>query len=188
MTVHVKRKVFTVEDYHRMIEAGVFAENNRFELLDGKIIEMAAVSSIHAACVARVNGLLVQRLGSRAIVWNQSPVILNDLSEPEPDIALLQPRDDFYANALPKPVEIFLIVEVSHTTLGFDRSRKSPHYAHAGIVEAWIIHLESGHVEVYRRPQPQGYAEVQTYRHGQQLAPVAFPDVTLDVDEILGTA
>src|SRR5687768_1102698 len=96
-----ERHRFTVEEYHRMGDTGLFGRDDRVELVEGEIIDMAPVGSRHAACVARLTRLLVSQLGERAIVWVQNPVQIGDLSEPQPDIAVLVPRTDFYAGAHP---------------------------------------------------------------------------------------
>ncbi len=169
-----------------MVDAGVLTEDDRVELLAGEIVEMAPISSYHAACVNRLNALFGSRLGQRAIVHVQNPIILDDRSEPEPDLALLRPREDYYTESHPRPEDMLLVVEVAYTTLEFDRGTKIPLYARSGVAEAWLVDLNEGCIYVYRHPRAQGYRDVQTYRRGDVLAADAFPDVTFSVDEILG--
>jgi Uma2 family endonuclease len=186
MAVQLLRRRFTVEEYHQMAEAGVFSEDERVELIDGEIIEMAAIGSRHASCVMRLNYLFSQRIGEQAIVNVQNPVHLSLSSEPQPDVALLRPRADFYAQGHPQPPDVFLIVEVADSSVGFDRELKAPLYARAGIPEMWLANLTDDHVDVYRHPHPSGYQEIRRVQRGQRLAPAAFPDVDLAVDDILG--
>jgi Uma2 family endonuclease len=114
-------------------------------------------------------------------------VVLSELSEPQPDIALLKPRPDFYRDAHPRPSDVLLLVEVADTTVGYDRLRKLPLYARAGIDEYWIVNLPDAVIEVYRVPSGEGYRETLEFRSGDSVAPEAFPDVPLDAAAILGT-
>ncbi|MBE9078966.1 Uma2 family endonuclease [Romeria aff. gracilis LEGE 07310] len=186
MTVQILRKKFTVEQYHRMIESGILTERDRVELLQGEIIEMSPIGRQHAACVDRLNELFVMGLAAKAIIRVQSSIRLNDSSEPQPDLAILQRRSDFYANGHPQPKDIFALVEVSDTTVEFDRSVKVPLYAQDNIAEVWIIDLNAQLIEVCRQPQSTGYQRVQTFRRGQSLAFQAFAEVQFLADRILG--
>jgi Uma2 family endonuclease len=186
MAVQLLRRRFTVEEYHQMAEAGVLSEDERVELIDGEIIEMAAIGSRHAAGVKRLNHLFSQRLGARALISVQDPIQLSASSEPQPDVALLRPQADFYAQGHPQPTDVFLVVEVADTSVGFDRDLKAPLYAQAGIPEMWLANLTDDYVDVYRHPHPSGYQDVQRVQRGQRLTPEAFPDVELAVDDILG--
>jgi Uma2 family endonuclease len=180
-----ERHRFTVEEYHRMASAGLLGEDDRVELVEGEIIDMAPIGSRHNACVARLTRLLVGRLGERAIVFVQSSVRISDLSEPEPDIAVLVPRDDFYAGAHPGPTAILLVVEVADATVGWDRSVKIPMYGRAGVAEAWVVDLTTETVEIWTEPGPDGYAATRRAGRGDELD-VAGVTVTVTVDEILG--
>lgn len=166
-----------------MAAAGLFGEDDRVELVEGEVIDMAPIGSRHAACVDRLTRLLVSRLGERAIVRVQSPVRMGDLSEPQPDVAVLAPRGDFYAAAHPGPADVLVVVEVADSTLGWDRGVKVPLYARAGMAEAWVVDLAAEAVEVSRSPGPDGYAEMRRAGRGEWLD-VASVDVA--VDEILG--
>jgi Uma2 family endonuclease len=185
MSTQIVRKHFTVSEYHKMIEAGVFHEDDRIELLGGEIVAMSPIGSRHAACVNRLNRLFMKRLGDQAIVAVQNPIEISEESEPQPDLTLLKSRPDFYSAAHPKPSDIYLLVEVADTTASYDRRVKLPFYARAGITEVWLIDLEAQQVEVYREPSAQGYRQMQIVERGQSLKIQAFPDVTLNVDEIL---
>jgi Uma2 family endonuclease len=177
---------FSVADYYRMAEAGILRPDERLELIDGVIIAMSPIGNRHAACVDRFNDLLKERIGRRAIVRIQSPIHLGDRSEPQPDLALLRPRSDYYASAHPGPSDVHLVIEVMDTTAQYDRSAKLPLYARAGITEVWLVDLEGQAVEVYRRPAADQYTERSVHPRGQGLSPEAFPDVVLAVDAILG--
>ena len=184
MSVPLVRRRFTVDEYHRMVQAGILSEDDRVELVEGEIVEMVPIGSRHAACVNRLNRLL-SRAGERAVLSVQNPIRLSAHSEPQPDLALLLPRQDFYASAHPGPEDVLLVVEVSETSSGPDREAKIPLYARAGIREAWLIDLEGEVVEVYQRPSSDGYGEVRSFRRGERISPEAFPDLTLSVEEVL---
>lgn len=186
MSIELLRKQFTVWDYYQMVKAGILKEDERVELIAGEIIEMSPISSHHAACVRRLIRLFSQLLGDRAIVAAQNPVVLSDFSEPQPDIALLKPRTDFYATAHPQPQDILLLVEVADTTINYDRSVKMPLYAASNISEAWIVDINGQTIETYRQPASNGYQHIQTLQRGQGLFVQAFPEVNLTVDELLG--
>lgn len=178
-------RLFTVDEYHRMAEVGILTEDDRVELIEGEIVEMSPIGSRHVACVNRLTRLFTQEGGEGAIVSVQNPIRLSEYSEPEPDLALLRPRLDFYAEALPGPEDTLLVVEVMETSAEYDRQKKLPLYAQAGIPEVWLVDLAAECIEVYRQPSPGGYEEVQRRCRGERLAPQAFPDVELTVDEIL---
>lgn len=186
MPVQVLRRSFTVEEYHRMAEAGILGEDDRVELLEGEIVEMAPIGSGHAACVDRLTHLLVRQFAEKAIIRVQNPVRLGERSEPQPDLALLRPRPDFYAKAHPGPEDILLLVEVAETSVGVDREVKLPLFARAGVPEVWLVDLPGERIEVYRKPTPQGYQEVRQVRRGECVASQAFPDIALAGGEILG--
>ena len=186
MTAALTKRRFTVDEYHRMAEVGILTETDRVELIDGEIVEMAPVGSRHASVVKRLNALLTGRLGARAIVSVQDPVQLSKESEPQPDVVLLRPTPDFYAGSHPEPVDTLLLIEVADTSLLYDRGVKLPRYATARVIEVWIVDLAEDAVEVCRTPGPDGYRDVVRVPRGGSLSPVAFPDLTLGVDEILG--
>jgi Uma2 family endonuclease len=185
MSVVAERYRFTVEEYHRMIDAGIFHEDDHVELLDGEIFVMTPIGRLHTSVVDRLTRFLVSRLGDRAIVRVQGPVPAGPRSEPEPDIALLRDVQDFYATTTLEPDSVLLVVEVADTSLGYDRA-KLRIYAAAGIVEVWIVNLQGGVVETHRRPDAGIYRETHVHHRGERLAPSAFPDLVLTVDEILG--
>lgn len=186
MAVQILRKKFTVGQYHQMIESGILTDRDRVELIKGEIIEMSPVGRRHAACVDRLTELFVLSFASKAIVRTQNPIQLSNNSEPQPDLAVLRRRDDFYATGHPKPDDIFLVVEVSDTTVDFDREVKIPTYAEEGIAEAWLVDLNAQTLEVYRHPKPSGYQSKQQFNRGQTIAVPGFPDVQFSIEQLLG--
>jgi Uma2 family endonuclease len=168
-----------------MADAGILTEDDRVELIEGEIVQMAAIGSRHAACVNRLNRMLVQQAGETAVVHVQNPVRLSDLTEPQPDLAVLRAREDFYAARHPVPADTLLVIEVSHTTLGYDREIKIPLYALAGIPEVWIVDVEGELVEVYREPSGHQYAVQENARRGAVLRPLLVPGIALPVENIL---
>jgi Uma2 family endonuclease len=155
------RRRFTVDEYYRLAEAGILTSDDRVELLDGEIIDMVPIGSRHAAHVAKLDRLISSSLGDRAIVWIQNPIRLDRFSEPEPDIALLKPRDDFYASAHPGPDDVFLIIEVADSSLEFDRANKVPLYAEHGIPSVWLLNLQDEAIECFGQPRDGEYHSVQ---------------------------
>jgi Uma2 family endonuclease len=186
MAIALKRRRFTVDDYHRMAEVGILTEDDRVELLDGEIVEMSPIGSDHAGHVKRLIALFTSRLGARVVVSVQDPVSLSRHSEPQPDVALLRPRADFYAGSHPQPEDVLLLIEVADTSVETDRRIKLPLYAQAGLREVWLLDLDAERLEVYREPAAEGYREVHVLARGQEIAPQAFPDLTLRVDDLLG--
>lgn len=156
MTQLVRHR-FSVDDYERMGQAGVLGEDDRVELLEGEIVDMTPIGSRHAACVDRLTAVFSERLGGRAIVRVQNPVRLDDWSEPQPDIALLRVRDDYYAGAHPGPDDVLLLVEVADASAASDRLSKLPLFAAAGIAETWLLDLTASTVEIYRDPAAGRY-------------------------------
>ena len=169
MTVQIARHLFTTSEYEKMVSAGILTENDKVELLNGGIVEMTPIGSAHASCVKRLNHLLVQKVGSRAIVGVQDPVWLDEQSMPEPDLSLVAPRGDYYVDAHPGPDEILLLIEVADTTLEFDRSVKLPLYARAGTPEMWLVDLNAGCVEVHNMARGGSFRQMRLYNRGDML-------------------
>ncbi len=186
MSVQTQRRLFTVQEYHLMNEAGVFRDNERVELIEGEIIQMAAIGRRHAARVDRLAEFFYDQVRTSAIVRVQNPICLNDNSEPQPDIALVQRRADFYEESLPNSQDVLLLVEVADSTVNYDRDVKIPHYARSGIQEVWLWDLEANCLEVYRDPTTNGYISMQRFERGQLVSPLAFPELTVSIDLILG--
>ena len=186
MPVDVAKKMFTVDDYYRMAEVGILGPEDRVELIDGEIIQMSPIGDRHAVCVLRANHLFTDLLRGRALVNIQNPLRLSNYTEPEPDLVLLKPRTDFYAAKKIRPEDALLVVEVSDTTLRYDRKVKTPRYAAAGVPEVWIVNLDGDELLVYRNPSTDGYSTSLTLHRGDTLSPTAFPDVVFKADDLLG--
>lgn len=186
MSVQIAKHWFTVAEYDRMGEAGILTEDDRVELVEGEIIEMSPIGERHAACVDRLAELFSEQLQRRVIVRVQNPIQLGSFSEPQPDIALLKRRDDFYRRAHPTADDVLLVVEVADTTIEYDRQIKVPLYARAGIAEVWIVNLVDEQIEIYAQPVSDAYQNKREARRGETInSPSAF-DVTLSVEDILG--
>jgi len=184
MTTQTLRRQFTIHDYARMREAGIFAEDDRVELLDGEIYLMSPLGPLHIAIVNRLNKLLVRQVADDAIVSIQNAVRLNDYSEPQPDVAILQPRDDFYAGAHPVAEDVLLVIEVADTSVEYDRAEKLPRYAAAQIAEAWLIDVASETLEQYWQPRNGKYLLKRLAERGDVVAAQAIPILQMPVDRI----
>ena len=185
---------FTLDEYHQLIESGFFQPHERIELINGYLVMMSPLNPPHAATTTRLMGLFYEHLGQRCIIRVQQPVILKGpKSEPEPDIVLAKSRTDFYAQEHPGVENVLLLVEVSDSTLRYDRTTKKRDYAAEGIADYWIINLEAEQIEVYRDLylSATGEADYKTklkFTHGQTLAPLKFPECEIAVDEIMPVA
>jgi len=182
----LQRRRFTADEYHRMAEAGVLRADDRVELVDGEIVEMTPIGSRHAACVDRLMVLLQRCAEGRDILRVQGPIRLDAHSEPQPDLAVLKRRADFYASAHPGPDDVILVVEVADASLRYDRDIKVRLYARAGIRETWLVDLQNERVDVFTDPTPLGYRESRQIRRGERLTSEALPAASLLVDEMLG--
>ena len=171
---------FTVDDYHRMTEAGILSADERTELIEGVVVTMSPIGAPHFVAVLLLDQLLRNAVGTRAVVSVQGPIRLPPRSEPQPDLALLHPPTGRYRAVLPGPADVFLLVEVSDSTLARDRDVKAPLYAAHGIPEYWLVDLEARHVLVHRDPLP---AE----RRWQSVQPVR-SDAVLDLAALPGAA
>lgn len=186
MTVQLLRKKFTVTEFQQMSETGIIKDDERVELLEGEIIEMGKIGSRHAAFLDRLNDLFREKLGKRVLVRSQNPIQVDSYSQPQPDVALVRRREDYYEKAHPSPVDVFLLVEVADTTSESDREIKIPLYGRSGILETWLVNLNETCIEVYRYPTSNGYQQIQKLVPGEIIVPVSFPDLQVRVDEILG--
>jgi Uma2 family endonuclease len=180
------RHRFTVDEYEALGRLEEFWDGPRLELIDGEIVEMAPIGPDHASGVAWLVARLITGLGDRAVVRGRSPLRLGDLSEPEPDVTVLIPPLDRYRRRHPVAEDVLLLIEVSNSSLRFDRRTKVPLYARHGVAEVWIVDLAGGTVEVHRAPSPEGYGVVEQRGRGEAVCHAAFPDVELAVAEILG--
>lgn len=186
MTAQIHKRAFTLEEYHRIGKTGILLPDDRVELINGEVLELAPIGRRHAACVDRLNQLFHERLRGRAIVRVQSPIALGPRSEPQPDVTLLRPRDDFYASHHPEVDDILLVIEVSESSLEYDREVKLPQYASAGVREVWLVDLAIGQVHVFRDPIGGQYRRVEAVRQDTPMAVEALSDLRLTAREILG--
>ena len=179
------RHRLNVDDYHRMAEAGILGEDDRVELIDGDLIDMAPIGQDHAATVNGLNHLLVMACGDRAIVSVQNPARLDRFSEPQPDVTLFRPRADNYrTGARPGPADVLLLVEVADSSLRYDRAVKLPLYARAGIGEVWIVDLRRRVVDVHRTPVGDGYATVETHLPDATVTLALAPEIRVDLRRV----
>lgn len=178
-------RLFTVEEYYRMGEAGVFDNDGQVELLAGRIYKLSPKNPLHSAAVGIAGECLSKRIGKKGLVRTQEPIHFDDYSEPEPDIALVKVRADRYSKSHPTPEDCLLLLEASLTTLKHDRNVKSRHYAAAGIKQYLILNLRSRELEDYRDPNAEGYRTKHTYRADESFNLVAFPDTLIKVSEML---
>jgi Uma2 family endonuclease len=185
MSVQIAKHYINACEYERMIEGGVFDEGARLELIEGEIIEMSPIGKRHAACVGRLNEIFSRLASDNAIVWVQNPIQLDDYSEPQPDIALLLRRADFYADALPTPADVLLVVEVADTSVEYDRKLKLPIYARSGIPEVWIVNLPDELIETYARPSGDGYEVASQRVRGEEVASSTLPTLIVKVDDVI---
>jgi Uma2 family endonuclease len=186
MSIQLEKRLFTVNEYHKMVEAGILSEDDRVELLDGEIIKMNPIGSYHAGRVNRLNTLFNARLGQAVIVSIQNPIQTDEYSEPQPDLTILKFREDFYTNSHPTQEDILLLIEVSDTSVVYDRDVKIPKYAQSLITEAWILNIPDEILEVYLNPTNGKYQNIKYFHRGQSLSPKNIPDLVLSVDELLG--
>lgn len=175
--------LFTVEEYHRMGEAGLF-DGQQVELIYGKIIDMSPSKSDHAGIVKRLNNLLRNILDENYIISVQDPIHIDDHSEPEPDVAILQYRKDYYTESHPTPKETIIVIEVANSSLEKDQKVKLPLYAEANIPEVWIVNLKDNQLEQYRVPSPKGYSSIRILGNGDTLNNEVMG--SLAVEKILG--
>lgn len=180
-----RRHRITVDEYYRMAEVGLLAPDARVELIDGEIIDMAPVGADHSSVVSDLNYLFVPAVGDRGIVRIQSPVRLDRSSEPQPDVAVLAPRDHRFRRVHPAPADVLLLIEVSDSTLRYDRDVKVPLYARHGIPEVWIVDLQNGELRTYRSPEGGGYIEQATTQKPGVMHIAALPGVVVDLAGIL---
>jgi len=186
MAMPLATRRFTVDEYHRMAEVGILREDDRVELLDGQIVEMTPIGRRHAACVTRLTHLVAPLAGGGATLRIQSSLIVGEDQEPQPDVALVRYRSDGYETGHPRGPDTLLVIGVADTSVESDQERKLPLYARAGIPETWLANLPGDALELYREPRAGTYTGVRTARRGDTVAPLAFPNRVLPVDDILG--
>jgi Uma2 family endonuclease len=179
-----QRHRLTVAEYYRMGEVGILSREARVELIEGEVIDMPPIGSLHAGTVDYIADVVRLACGGRAIVRTQNPVFLSLHSEPQPDIALLRPRSDFYRSSHPTPADVVLIVEVADTSLAYDTQIKLPLYARHGIPEVWLTDLPNRRFLVHRTPTPTGFQDVQTLTDLSAVTPLSLPGVSIDLSDV----
>jgi Uma2 family endonuclease len=181
---HEKRRQFKVSEYYRMAEAGVLSPEDRVELIEGEVITMSPIGSRHAACVRRLDASLTRSIPHLAIVSIQSPIAIDEYSEPEPDVALLKPRDNYYSDRHPRPEDVLLVIEVAETSLEYDRLVKLPLYARAGIPEAWLVNLSKDVIEVHTEPVNGVYQACRIVTRGETIASLVLTELTIETADL----
>lgn len=184
MAIPIPHRKFTVEQYYQMAATGILAPDERVELIEGEIIEMAPIGPRHAMCVDRIVQLVIEKLGRSVHLRCQNPIRLSNYTEPEPDIALAKRAD--YSVRHPVGDDVFLTIEVSDSTLEKDRTLKQKIYANANIPEFWIVNLPEDVVEIYRSPAGDIYQERKLVSREESISPQLLPNLVLSGEELLG--
>ena len=176
---------FTVAEYYRMAEVGILGPEERVQLIEGEIIVMPPIGHGHAGKLMRSSHLFHGLAGGQFLVQTQNPLHLDDGSEPEPDVMLLRPRADYYETAHPTPADLFLAIEVSDSTLEYDRNHKAQIYGRAGVAQTLVLNLPEDCIENFTEPGPQGYGRHTIHRRGDKIRLIALPDLELAVEDLL---
>jgi Uma2 family endonuclease len=186
MQMEATKKLFTVYEYYQMAETGILSEPARTELINGEVIEVSAMGVRHRAAVNRGSDLLVPLFKDKAQISVQLPVRLNDFNEPQPDLCFLRPRRDFYETRHPGPSDVFMIMEISDISLGYDRDVKLNVYAAARVAEVWILDLASQILLVFRDPSRKTYRTSLSFSRNDSVSLSAFPEISISVSDLLG--
>lgn len=187
--LHARERRVSVDEYHRMADAGILTRDDRVELLSGRIITLSPIGASHFHVVNALEEAFARRLytsdAPAARISVQNPIRLNDFSEPEPDVVLYRP--DVPRDRIPTPEDVLLVVEVADTTVEYDRTVKAAAYADAGLPEYWLVDVSRAAVDVYREPDGATYAERIRHRSGDALSVAALPALDpVDVGAVLG--
>jgi Uma2 family endonuclease len=185
MQTLLPRHRIDVDQYYQLAEEGILAPDARVELIDGEIIDMPPIGPSHSAVLSRLAALFYRAVTAQGHVRIQLPVRLDRFSEPVPDLALLRARDDDYSRGHPSPAEALLLIEVSHSTLSFDRNMKIPLYGRHGIPEVWIVDIEGLRVQFFRSLGDGRYEDVQTTSSPGLVSPTMLPEITVDLKDLL---
>ena len=176
---------FTVAEYYRMAEVGILGPEERVQLIEGEIIVMPPIGPLHAGSLDGSTSIFYRAQDDRFYIRTQNPLRLDDGSEPEPDIALVRPRADRYTTAHPTPTDTFAVIEVSNSTLEYDRNHKAQIYGRAGVAQTLVLNLPEDCIENFTEPGPQGYARHTIHRRGDKIRLIALPDLELAVEDLL---
>ena len=183
MSVQVSKRLITVEEYHKMGEVGILKEKG-LELIHGEIIEMSPKGSKHSKIVKNLNKLLAQILGDQGIISIQDPIIASNFSEPEPDVAILKYRDDFYGDEHPYGKDVLLVIEIADTSVVYDRKVKLPIYAESGVPECWLIDLNKKEIYMYWQPMGNAYKFSELVRESE-LVKAHYFELKIPIQQIL---
>lgn len=182
--LQLTRHKLTVDEYHRMGEAGLFAPGSRVELIDGEIFDMAPIGSVHASIVTTLSMFLSRAVSQGERVTAQSSIRLLPDSEPQPDILVLKARPDRYSASLPTPADVLLLIEVADSSLHADRQEKVPLYARHGIAEVWLFDVAARQLEIYTEPNNGAYSRMLRLAADGAITPSLFPVPPLPLAEI----
>lgn len=182
----VVRKKFRSDEIHKMIKVGILPEESGWELIRGEIVRRMSIGSKRVGTVIKIGKLFERKIGEDVLVSAQNPVHLDEYNEPEPDVALLKPRGDFYTESLPTPADVLLLVEVSDSTVEYDREFKKILYAEAEIAEFWLVNLKNNTIECYTSPKNGNYRLAKILEKGEEIRSETIERLTLQVEEILG--
>ena len=187
MVMEMTKRRFCVKDFYLMDEAGVFCENDRVELVDGEIVDMAPIGSYHAFSVDALTHVLVRAVPEDVRVRVQGPLQMDESAMFQPDLAILRPREDNYAEANPTPKDVLLVIEVSDSTVNYDRNVKIPKYAQAGVPEVWQVNLPYSFIDRFVDPDPatSRYRSVMRLARGQRIMPTHLKEVAVEVSDVL---
>ena len=186
VAVEVSRRRFTADEYQQMAKAGILREGDPFELIEGEVVAKMTIGPRHSAVVDHLTQHFVLCAGPMAIVRTQGAVRLNLFNEPEPDLALLRRRPDYYRSAHPGPADILLVVEVAESSIGYDRTVKAELYARLGVVEYWLVDLNTDTVTRHTEPVDGHYRRVEPVPAGEPFAPQRLPACAVTTDAIFG--
>ena len=177
---------FTVDEYYKLIDLGMLHDYEQAEIIEGELIRKMPIGDKHAAVVERLNEFLRDELGKSVSIRSQQPIRLNEYTEPQPDLAVLKRRDDFYRFGKPLPQDVLCLIEVSDATLRYDRDSKLSMYAEAEILETWIVNLQKNIIEVHQHPNLGVYQLTKLYKCGETVTSETIPNLQIEVDKILG--
>jgi len=181
----ISRKLFSVEEFQRISDAGIFPPDSRFELIRGEIIEMPIPTRLHSGRVNKLNRVFTAKLGESAIVCVQNPMFIDKMSEPRPDVVICKPLPELFGPFEPEPADVLLLVEISDTSLRYDTKIKSKLYAEAGIPEYWILNIPDGVLQVRTDPSDGEYRRVENLKRGQSITAQMLPGIVFTTDEVL---
>ncbi len=180
----LSRHKLNVDDYQQMITAGILTSEHHVELLEGELFNMSPIGPLHSSKTNRLNLLLVQALGDKAIVSVQNPILLGSDSAPQPDLSILRPRADFYETAHPNAEDVLLLIEIADSTVTSDRAYKLPLYARHDIPEVWLLDVNQQQLEIYRQPAQNQYHDRQLANANGHVCLSQLPEVEIALSKL----